>query len=165
MAKKKKKDNEAEDEEEKGGGGLKKKLLIVGAVGVAVYMFFFRGGGSESEAAVTTTTIAIDDELPGEVVDVGVMTVNLADVEPRFARVGVALVLVEGVDPTAVEPKFALVKDALLTQLATYSANDILGIAGQELLRRDLTTRAREIYNVDDERVVIRVVFTDLLVQ
>ena len=164
MAKKKKKDEEPEDEDDKSRGS-KKKLLIAGAVGIAVYMFFFRGGGSESDAAVTTTTLAIEDELPGEVVDVGVMTVNLADNEPRFARVGVAIVLVDGADPAVVEAKLALVKDALLTQLATYTANDILGIAGQELLRRDLTTRAREIYNVDDARVVIRVVFTELLVQ
>lgn len=160
--------DEPEDtEKEKSGKKLNPKLLaIVGVVvAAAAYFFLFSGGGEVAEAGVTTTTISLAEEEDGAIIASGTLTVNLADPGVRFGRVSFALVLVLGVDPLTVEPKLPLILDAALSELAGFSADDLLGLDGQERLRSVLSDRAREILNSEDERIVKRVVLTDLLVQ
>ena len=92
---------------------------------------------------------------------------NLSGEGTRFGRVAFSLVLVEGVDPLTVEGKLPLILDAALIELANFTAEDLLDASGQDDLRRALSESAREILNDEEEqeRIVKRVILTDLLVQ
>lgn len=98
----------------------------------------------------------------GEVVEVATMTVNLADSPGRYVRVGFALVLSEGTDPTAVEARYPLLKDAALTEIGRSSGDELLTPEGVDALRQRLSKRARDVYP-DGE--ALRVVLTELIVQ
>jgi flagellar basal body-associated protein FliL len=162
---------DSKDGKEKGGMAGKLKLVgvIVATLGVA-YFLFGRGGAS-AETPVTTTTIPLSEEAEGAIVTAGTLTVNLADETPRYAKVGVALVLVEGSDPLQVESKLPLILDAVLSHVSNMTAEQLLSPSGFETLRQTLTTAAAEIYNETPDdgspeiRVVKRVVLTELLVQ
>lgn len=145
---------------------LKTIVLVVLVLG-GVYYFFLGGGGGEADASVstTTTTIPLDELDDGAILSAGTLTVNLADEGSRFARVAFSLVLVEGVDPLTVEGRLPLVLDAALSELAGFTADGLRSGEGQERLRTILSERAIELLNDDEERLVKRVILTDLLVQ
>ena len=148
----------AEEAAKKGKGKL---IGIVGGVVVllgAVYFLFLGGGGGEAEAAVTTTTIPVE----GAVIESDQMTVTLADEPVRYARITFAVVLPEGGDSAVVGERMPLLKDGVLDVVAGMSAADLVGQAGLDVLRADLTAKALEIYT---EGEVLRVVLTEVLVQ
>jgi flagellar basal body-associated protein FliL len=92
--KKAKKNNKGEEGGEgKKKKGRKKKILILLVVGVGGYMMFGRSSGALVDAGLDP--IPLSEEVGGAVVEVGTLTVNLADEAPRYVKVGVALVLVE----------------------------------------------------------------------
>ena len=160
---KKKKDDDAKDE---GDAAKKKKMMIIGGVVVAAAGFFFLGsGGGDAAEAAPPTTLALADEADGLILPVGALTVNLADETPHFARIAFSVVLIEMVDPTLVEPKMALLLDAALREMATFSAEELRSVQGQELLRSKLSAQAIALLNTEDARFVKRVILTDLLVQ
>ncbi len=169
MAKKDdKKSKKKDDDKGEDSGGDKKKLVIVAVVVLAIsYFMFGRGGGGAEGATTTTTTIPISEEAEGAVLDVGSLTVNLPGEPVHFARVSVAVVLVEGTDPLVVEGKFPLLLDATLTEMAKTDADTLRTVEGQDALRKALSEKAREIYNDEEEgvRLVKRVVLTELLIQ
>ena len=161
--------DEAEDtkDNKESGGKFNPKMIaiVVVVLGGAGYYFLGGGGTEPVDASVPTTTIPLAEEVDGAILSAGTLTVNLTGEGTRFGRVSFSLVLVEGVDPLTIEPKLPLVLDAALTELASFSASDLLGASGQEQLRSVLSDRVRQILNVEDERVVKRIVLTDLLVQ
>lgn len=164
-------DTTKDDAKEKGGMGGKLKIVGIIVATLAVgYFLFGRGGGAAAELA-PTTTIPLVEEAEGAIVDAGNLTVNLADETPRYAKVGVALVLVEGSDPLAVESKLPLVLDAVLSEVSRMTADELLAESGFEALRVAIGRAAIDIYNepaeddIPEVRVVKRVVLTELLVQ
>lgn len=163
-------DKKKDKGDEKGGMGGKLKIVGIIVATLAVGYFLFGRGGAAAEA-VPTTTIPLSEEAEGAVVTAGTLTVNLADETPRYAKVGVALVLVEGTDPLPIEGKLPLVLDAVLTQVSGMTAEDLLSTEGFESLREGIGEAAAAIYNETPEdgsaevRVVKRVVLTELLVQ
>ncbi len=159
---KKKKDDDAKDE---GDAAKKKKMMIIGGVVVAAAGYFFLGSGGDAAEAAPPTTLALADEADGLILPVGALTVNLADETPHFARIAFSVVLIEMVDPTLVEPKMALLLDAALREMATFSAEELRSVQGQELLRSKLSAQAIALLNTEDARFVKRVILTDLLVQ
>lgn len=148
----------AEEEAKKGKGKL--FGIIGGAVVLlgAVYFLFLGGGGGDVESGVTTTTVPVE----GAVIESDQMTVTLADDPVRYARITFAVVLPEGGDSTVVGEKMPLLKDGVLDVVAGLSAADLVGQAGLDSLREDLTAKALEVY-VDGE--VLRVVLTEVLIQ
>ncbi|HEX7098640.1 MAG TPA: flagellar basal body-associated FliL family protein [Acidimicrobiia bacterium] len=127
-------------------------VLALGGAGFGGYMF----AGGASAAPPPTTQPA-----EGEVVEVGVLTVTLPGPDAHYARVGLAVVLVEGVTEDAVAGRFPLVKDAAISILAGKTPDDFRTPAGLERLRRELSGIAQEIYP-DGE--VLRVVLTEAIV-
>ena len=162
-------DDASEDSSEKKKGKLNPKTLAIVAVviGAAGYYFLGSGGGDPVAAGVPTTTIPLEEEADGAILSAGTLTVNLSGEGTRFGRVAFSLVLVEGVDPLTVEGKLPLILDAALIELANFTADDLLDASGQDDLRRALSESAREILNDEEEqeRIVKRVILTDLLVQ
>lgn len=168
--KKGKKDKKDKGDKEGGGHGGKLKILGIVVVSLAIGYFMFGRGGAAADPT-TTTTIPLSEEAEGAIVTAGTLTVNLADETPRYAKVGVALVLVEGSDPLAVEAKLPLVLDAVLSEVSGMTADALLSASGFEALRVSIGAAAAAIYNETSEddatevRVVKRVVLTELLVQ
>lgn len=144
------------------GRKLKLAVLVVvflAAAGVAG-SFVLRGGAAEGKKDGAGN---MAEELrEGEVVEVEPLTVNLAEPGLHYARVGLGLVLVEGADGGEVTARLALLKDALISTVASFGSRTLVTVEGQEKLRRALTRVAHEVYGED---TVLRVVLTELVVQ
>lgn len=139
----------------KGQSKGKSKLAIIGlVVAIAALAFVFL----KPSAAESTEP---SEPVPGEVVEVGQMTVNLADAT-RYARVSFSLVLVEGLTVDAVAAKYPYLKEAVLFEFSKVSAPDLRAPGGLDGIATRLSEGARAIYT-DGE--VIRLVLTELLVQ
>jgi flagellar basal body-associated protein FliL len=145
---------------EGGKKSRKKKLLLfvlpamlVAGVGAKMTLLKGETGAEEVEHA---------EPLEGEIVDVGSLTVNLADEGRRYARVGIALVLSETADAEEVINKVPLLKDAASTKIASHSSMQLRTPQGKELLRQELIEAAREVWEGDE---VLRVALTEVLVQ
>src|SRR5690606_13172217 len=153
-------------------------VLALGSAGFGGYVL----GAQNAGAAIPSDEV---EPAEGEVVEVGVLTVTLAGAGSNYARVGLAVVLAEGLGPDAVSGRLPLVKDAAISVLAGKTPDDpihrddpegsppaISVLAGKTpddfrtpdalaRLRRQLTDIAREIYP-DGE--VLRVVLTEAIV-
>lgn len=132
------------------------RWMLVGAVVVAVAAaawWFLLGPASAEEV--------IPDE-DGEIVALEPMTTTVGKDGVAHARVAVAVVLTVPADPSVVEPREALLYDALLREVSALGASELRGSEGSEGLRQRLSAAAREIWGED---VVRRVVLTELLVQ
>jgi flagellar basal body-associated protein FliL len=127
-------------------------LLAVG------YFVFLGGGGEADDAAAPTTTVVVD----GPVIEAEQMTINLADEDPRYARLKFAVVLPEGGDAAAVGERFPMLKDAVLDVVVRYTAEDMRSADILETLRGEFSAKAR---NVWPDGEVLRVLITELLVQ
>ncbi len=128
-------------------------VLALGGAGFGGYMF----AGGASAALPSEMTVPAE----GEVVEVGELTVTLPGPNAHYARVGLAVVLAEGVSEDAVAGRFPLVKDAAISILAGKEPDDFRTPEGLQRLRADLTDIATEIYP-DGE--VLRVVLTEAIV-
>lgn len=131
-------------------------LLLLGALGAGGYLLFLGGGAEAAEEKVE------EPVAEGPVVEVGTLTTNLAGAANRYARVGVALVLRDGAVAADVEGRFALVKDAAITEIGRHEAAALQGADGTERLRAGLAEQITAVYP-DGE--VLRVVLTELLIQ
>lgn len=142
----------------------KKGLLIVVAVavlaGVAGALVFTGVVGGGTPEAVATEPAGPPPE--GPVVDVATMTTNIGGEEFGYVKFGLAAVLAEGVTAELVGERFALLKDAALSEVASFTRADLESVEGLDRLRSVLTSRAQEIYP-DGE--ILRIVLTELLVQ
>ncbi len=138
----------------------KKKLIImvVGAAAVAGGAFFFLSGGDEAAAEEPEVVEVVE----GPVIEGDQMTVNLADDEPRYARLKFAVVLPEGSDSAAVGERIPLLKDAILDVVSEYDAEALRAPSALDELRTEFTERSASVWP-DGE--VLRVVITELLVQ
>ena len=132
-------DEETEVAEEKGGS--KKKFIIIGAVVVfgAVGYFMFGGGGAPPEEEM-----AAEEEMEpveGEVIEIGKMTIVLADEGEslRYARIGLAVVMSELGDSGVVGTKVSLIQDAAITVISELTSDDLRGAQGATMAREMLT--------------------------
>ena len=141
-----------------------KKVLIIAVVGVLALggggAWFLLGGepADAAEAEATETT----EVLEGPVIEGDQMTVNLADEDPRYARITFAVVLTPEADSGAVGERIPLLKDAILDVVSAYRADDLRGPEALASLRTAFTEKAHDVF-VEGE--VMRVVITELLVQ
>lgn len=154
-------DETAQGAETKKGAAGKKKLVILVVLALALGAGGFMAMRMLS-APAAEEPVAEPTPVEGEVLDVAEMTATLAGDTPHLARVGFAVVLEESADSALVESKFALLKDAAVTELTESSADELVTPAGVDDLRSRLSVRARDVYP-DGE--VLRVVLTELVVQ
>lgn len=145
----------------------KGKLMMIGGIAVAVLALAYVFVLKPSAPAVPAEEVHAEP-VPGAVVDVGQMTVNLADAD-RFARVSFAVVLVEGAEAGGhgegeggVEAKFPLLKEAVLFEFSKMTSDQLRAAGGLDAISKVVSERARAIYEHGE---VLRVVFTELLVQ
>ena len=126
-------------------------VLILAASGGAAYWWFVADRGDDEAAEVED----------GVIVEVAPLTATLGVSRPHHARVGIAVVLADGVAPEVVDERLPLLQDRLMQHLAESSADELRSEAGTRALRTDLSADAVEIWGGD---VVRRVVLTELLI-
>jgi flagellar FliL protein len=160
MAKKKKASDTDEEETE---GGSKKRTLLIGAAVVALaaggYLFTSGGGSADAAAGESAEAPAL---VPGAVVALEPITLNLAD--GRFLKVGIALQLVEGVAapaPAEVEGFAAPALDEAISLLGSLSYPDLVAPGGRDAAKASLSERIGARYEGD----VMDLYFTELVMQ
>lgn len=140
------------------GKGRPAKLLLAVAI-VAVLLvggggWWFVGSSSADEPAV--------EEVDGEIVTLEPLTTTVGEASPHHARVTLAVVLTQDAEPSVIEPRVALLKDALLREIARVDAEQLRSAEGSDGLRQRLSAEAQAIWG---DQVVRRVLLTELLVQ
>lgn len=161
MAKKKK----ASAEEEDAGKGGKGKMIAAGVVGaVVVYRFVLAPAPAEEADAVDPV-----EEQAERVVEEGLIlpmeeiVVNLADTaENRYLRIGIALVLEEGVAVETVEPEAARAIDATIDYLSGQTFASLREPGSKTTVREELSLRIREAFG---DEMVVRVLLTTFVMQ
>ncbi len=152
-----KKDTSDEAGEDAGAG--KKKKLIIGVVALAL-----AGGAYKTVLAPAPAVVADETAEPieGEILELEEMVINLADDDPRYLRVGLGLVLEEGIDPTAFEAESAHAKDVAIDYLSSQLYTELKDPVNKRDAKDQLSTMIRTAY--EDEKVV-RVLFTTFVMQ
>lgn len=140
----------------------KKKLFLVGAVVLAAlvggYVTVSAGGEAEAGQAVEEPQAPV----PGEVVTLEPITLNLSD--GRFLKVGLALQLVEGTPvpgPAEVAGFAAPALDDSISLLGALSYGELVAPGGRDTAKQALSERISARY----EGVVMGVYFTELVMQ
>jgi flagellar basal body-associated protein FliL len=157
------KDNASAQEGEvkkKGKGkliGIILAALLVAGVGAK---FTVLSGGKAGKAG-TATPAPTPTPTPGDVIDLGNLTINLAD-PSRYALVGLAVELGKTAKPEKVTTELPLLKDASVRKLNGLTAAKLLSQTGQDEVRAQLTAEAQQIFGKD---VIVRVLLTELIVQ
>ena len=162
MVKKKK----ASEEDEDAGKGGKGKMIAAGVVGaVVVYRFVLAPGATPAEEAdgepVAEQAERVVEE--GLIFPMEEIVVNLADTaENRYLRIGIALVLEEGVAVETVEPEAARAIDATIDYLSGQTFASLREPGSKTVVREELSTRIREAF---DDELVVRVLLTTFVMQ
>ncbi|HVM41054.1 MAG TPA: flagellar basal body-associated FliL family protein [Acidimicrobiia bacterium] len=168
-------DGAAVEGEKKGKGNLVPALVI--AAGLVGGGFLMGGRTAAPSAAAPAEGEAPraaeeheEEPVPGEVLTLDTMTLNLAD--GSFLKVGLALQLVEGVTPGGggghggggdADPKAyaAQALDEAIHVLGGHTFDDLLTPDGREKVKKELSERIGERYHGD----VMAVYFTEFVMQ
>ena len=140
-------------------GGKKKMVMIVVPV-LAVVGFMAKSTLLKGKAADAKE--AKPAPVEGEVVDVGSLTVNLADVDKHYARVGIALVLNATAHSEEIVNKVPLLKDEAITKIGAHTSAELRTGEGQEKLREELKEATEHVWHEDE---VLKVALTEILIQ
>ena len=144
------------DVKKKGKGKIIIILVVVLVAGIGAKFTVLSGGkaGKATPAPDPTPT-------PGVVIDLGTMTITLAD-PGRYALVGLAVELGKTATAEKFTPEMPLLKDATVRKLAGWTAAKLLSTTGQEDVRTQLTDQAQQLFGKDS---VVKVLLTELIVQ
>jgi flagellar FliL protein len=159
MAKKKEAEEEEEEEE---GGGKKKIIMIVGGLAAAgaVYNFVLKAPppeeGMEDEMAEV-------EPVEGEIVEMDELILNIGEGEQEgYLRIGLALVLEEGLVAKDFEAELPIAKDVAIQYLSARSPEELRSTGGKNAAKDELSALLREAYGGEK---VVRVLFTSLVMQ
>ena len=162
MAKKKKKGDD--EEEEKGGG----KMKIIGGVVGAILVYRFVLAPAPAPAPVDGEAVAPAVEREVELVEglifpMEEIVVNLSDADAnRYLRVGLALVLEEGVALETIEPEAPRAVDAAIDYLSSQSFETLREPGSKTVVRDELSAQIREAFG---DEMVVRVLLTTFVMQ
>ena len=141
-------------------GGKKKMVMIVvpvlAVVGFMAKSTLLKGKAADAKEAKPAAPVE------GDIVDVGSLTVNLADVDKHYARVGIALVLNATAHSEEIVNKVPLLKDEAITKIGAHTSAELRTAEGQEKLREELKEATEHVWHEDE---VLRVALTEILIQ
>jgi flagellar basal body-associated protein FliL len=146
----------------------KKKMMMIGGgllAAVAVYRFVLAPPAEVPETLASTEDV-VEEIAEGEIIAIPEMTLNLAespgDGQLHYARIGLAVVLQEGVDPVIGGTKMPLVQDVVVDVVSLLTFEDLRVTGALQELKAEVSARAREAF---DGEMVSRVIFTSFVVQ
>jgi flagellar FliL protein len=144
--------------EPKKGGKKKIVMIVVGLVvaGVGAKLTVLKGKADAKEPAKAV------EPVEGEIVEIGSLTVNLADADRHYARVGIGLVANATAHAEEVKARIPLLKDAAITAIGTHTSAELRTSAGREALRKELLEAADEVW---EPHTILQIALTELLVQ
>lgn len=151
---------DAEPAESKGGARQKALVAVAALALLGGAGYVVTGGGGDAEAA--EAVVEDPAPVPGAVVPLEPVTLNLAD--GRFLKVGLALQLVEGVAAPAAADVDAFAAPALdeaVTLLGARTYTQLVAPEGRQAAKAELSERIRQRYEDD----VMGVLFTELVMQ
>ncbi|HKN49164.1 MAG TPA: flagellar basal body-associated FliL family protein [Actinomycetota bacterium] len=130
--------------------------MLIGGVGAKFTVL--SSGGKAGKPKLTPSPTPTP---PGQVIDLGDLTINLAE-PSRYALVGLAVELGKTADPAAITTQMPLLKDAGVRRLSGIPAATLMSLAGQDQVRAELTDQAQQIFGKEK---IVRVLLTEVLVQ
>ena len=139
-------------------GSSKKKIIVV--VLVALVWFKFMGPGKAKPAPAEGANHVVKE---GEVMALPDLTLNLADQgEPRYLRVGLALILEAGTSPEAMKNDAAIASDVAVDVLSAKTFEELRAPGAKEAVKKELSEKVRKAY---EDKKVARVIFTSFVMQ
>ena len=150
----------------------KKKMMIVGGLVAAavVYRFVLAPGAEEVPPEALASADEVEEVIPeGEILPVPEMTLNLAPSpgdavgELHYARIGMAVVLQEGVDPVIGGTKIPIVQDVMVDTVSMLTFEELREPGALQELKVEVSRLSREAFG--DDPVVARVIFTSFVIQ
>lgn len=157
-------DEENEEEEAAAAAAKKKKMIIGGVLAAgAVYRFVLSGGDPPPDALAAVDEPVEIAIVEGEIIQIPEMTLNLADKdELHFARIGLAVVLLEGEDVTIATTKMPLVQDVVVDVIGEMTFDELREPGSKDQLREIISEQSREAFNGE---TVSRILFTSFVMQ
>jgi flagellar FliL protein len=152
-----KKSKEADGAAKKGSS---KKIIVVVVIAVAWFKFMGPGKAKPSAAKTGAGVHAVKE---GEVMALPDLTLNLADTgEPRYLRVGLAMILESGTSAESMKNDAAIASDVAVDVLSARTFEDLRQPGAKDVVKKELSERVRKAY---EGKKVARVIFTSFVMQ
>src|SRR4051794_8164804 len=130
----------------------KKKLIVI--VVIALAWFKLMGPGKAAPAPAETGGVHAVKE--GEVMALPDLTLNLADTgEPRYLRVGLALILEAGTSADAMKNDAAIASDVAVDVLSAKTFDELRAPGAKDAVKKELSEKVRKAY---EDKKVARVI-------
>ena len=148
----------------------KKQMMIVGGLvaAVVVYRFVLAPGAEEVPEALASAEEVVEEIPEGEIIPVPEMTLNLAASaevgELHYARIGLAVVLREGVDPVIGGTKVPIVQDVMVDTVSAMTFEELRAPGALQELKAEVSQLSRDAFPEDD-LIVARIIFTSFVIQ
>ena len=133
-------------------------LIVLGLVAVAGWKFVLAPAPA-AESKADEPPGAIEE---GDVVALPELVLNLADEEPRYLRVGIALILEAGTPTEAVKEELPIASDVAVDVLSAKTYAELHRPNAKQAVKEELSAKVREAFH--DEKVA-RVIFTSFVMQ
>ena len=147
----------------------KKKMMVIGGLvaAAAVYRFVLAAPEEVPPEALASAEDVVEVIPEGEILPVPEMTLNLAASpdggELHYARIGIAVVLVEGVDPVIGGTKIPIVQDVMVDTVSAMTFEELREPGSLQALKAEVSQLSREAFGEDE--MVARVIFTSFVIQ
>ena len=149
----------------------KKKMMVIGGLVAAavVYRFVLAPGAEEVPEALASAEEVVEVIPEGEIIAVPEMTLNLAAApgdgatELHYARIGLAVVLREGVDPVIAGTKIPIVQDVMVDTVSSMTFEELREPGALQELKVEVSQLSRDAF--PDDPMVARVIFTSFVIQ
>ena len=135
-----------------------KMIIALGLVAVAAYKFVL----APAPAAESKTTDAHAKIEEGAVIPLPELVLNLADKDPRYLRVGIALILEKGTSTESMKEELPIASDVAVDVLSAKNFAELHQPGAKQAIKEELSRKVRAAYH--DEKVA-RVIFTSFVMQ
>ena len=136
-------------------------IIGVGLVAIIGYKFVL-APSAPAESKEATDPAAVEELAEGAVVSLPELVLNLADVEPRYLRVGIALILEEGVSMEGVKEELPIASDVAVDVLSAKTFAELREPGAKQMVKEELSEKVREAFHGE---TVVRVIFTSFVMQ
>ena len=136
--------------------------IVIGLVLLVVAYKFVLAPKKDASANATGAAGAAAEVKEGEVMSLPELTLNLADAQPRYLRVGIALILQAGTSTESMKSDAPIASDVAVDVLSARTYAELHAPGAKQAVKDELSKKVREAY---DGKKVARVIFTSFVMQ